>query len=95
MRDWADIVGTDLDAEAFEETYEGKVDNDETGRGIFKDDLVAYGTELQRLRGIQEFNGPDDISVVQGNDLDSVLVDWLVKPVDSMEKLYMVVKVNG
>lgn len=89
-----DEIGTTTKI-TWEETYEGKVDNDETGRGIFKDDLVAYGTELQRLRGIQEFNGPDDISVVQGNDLDSVLVEWMVKPVDSMEKLYMQVSVNS
>ena len=73
----------------------GKVDNNPTGRGLFKGDLISYANELQRLSGIQEFNGTDDISISQGNDLDSVLVDWYIKPVDSMEKLYMTVNVRG
>ena len=73
----------------------GKVDNDSTGRSLFKSDLIQYGNELQRLRGIQEFKGKDDITVEQGRDLDSVLCTWGVKPVDSMEKLYMTVNVNS
>lgn len=77
------------------DSYMGKVDNNATGRGLFKGDLISYGNELQRLSGIQEFNGKDDITISQGNDLDSVLVDWYVKPVDSMEKLYMTVNVRG
>lgn len=89
-----DEIGTTTKL-TWEDTYMGKVDNDATGRGLFKGDLISYGNELQRLSGIQEFNGADDITVSQGNDLDSVLVDWYVKPVDSMEKLYMTVNVRG
>lgn len=77
------------------DSYMGKVDNTDTGRDVFKGDLISYGNELQRLGGIQEFLGTDDISINQGMNLDSVLVDWYVKPVDSMEKLYMNVKVRG
>ena len=73
----------------------GKVDNNGTGRGIFKSDLVAYGKEMQRINAIQEFAGADDVTVAQGNDLDSVVVEWAVKPVDSMEKLYMTVNVRN
>lgn len=79
----------------WEDTYMGKIDNNSTGRGLFKSDLVNYGNELQRLSGIQEFNGSDDIEINQGQNLDSVVVDWYVKPVDSMEKLYMSVMVRG
>ena len=79
----------------WEDTYMGKVDNTDTGRGLFQSDLIVYGNELQRLGGIQEFKGGDDISISQGNNLDSVVVNWFVKPVDSMEKLYMTVKVNS
>lgn len=89
-----DEIGTTT-KQTWEDTYMGKVDNNDTGRGLFKADLVAYGNELQRLAGIQEFNGSDDIEVSQGNDLDSVLCTWAVKPVDSMEKLYMTVNVNS
>lgn len=89
-----DEIGTTTKL-TWEETYMGKVDNNPTGRGLFKGDLISYGNELQRLSGIQEFNGADDIVISQGNDLDSVVVDWAVKPVDSMEKLYMTVNVRG
>ena len=73
----------------------GKVDNNSTGRSLFKADLVQYGNELQRLAGIQEFEGSEDIEISQGNDLDSVMVTWAVKPVDAMEKLYLTVNVNS
>lgn len=89
-----DEIGTTTKI-TWENVYMGKVDNNDTGRGLFKSDLVQYGNELQRLAGIQEFKGSDDISVAQGNDLDVVLVEWYVKPVDSMEKLYMTVNVNS
>lgn len=89
-----DEIGTSTKL-TWEETYMGKVDNDDIGRGLFKSDLIAYGNELLRLGGIQEFNGKDDISVSQGQNLDSVLTEWSVKPVDSMEKLYMSVNVRG
>lgn len=89
-----DEIGTTT-VQTWEDTYMGKVDNDSTGRSLFKADLVQYGNELQRLRGIQEFEGTTDIEVSQGKDLDSVLCTWAVKPVDSMEKLYMTVNVNS
>lgn len=89
-----DEIGTTT-VQTWEDTYMGKVDNDSTGRSLFKADLIQYGNELQRLRGIQEFEGATDIEVSQGKDLDAVLCTWGVKPVDSMEKLYMTVNVNS
>lgn len=89
-----DEIGTTTKI-TWENTYMGKVDNNDVGRGLFKADLVQYGNQLQQLSGIQEFAGADDITISQGNDLDSVLVDWYIKPVDSMEKLYMTVNVNS
>ena len=89
-----DEIGTSTKI-TWEDSYMGKVDNNDTGRGLFKADLIQYGNEMQRLGGIQEFAGAEDISIAQGTDLDAVLVDWVVKPVDSMEKLYMTVRVNS
>lgn len=89
-----DEIGTTT-KQTWEKFYMGKVDNNATGRGLFKADLVQYGNELQRLAGIQEFDGSKDIEIAQGRDLDAVLVDWAVKPVDSMEKLYMTVNVRS
>lgn len=89
-----DEIGTTTKT-TWENSYMGKVDNNNVGRGLFKADLIQYGNELQRLAGIQEFEGADDVSISQGDNLDSVVVDWYVKPVDSMEKLYMTCNVNS
>lgn len=89
-----DEIGTTV-VQTWEDTYMGKVDNNSTGRSLFKSDLISYGNELQRLGGIQEFEGKDDISITQGTNLDSVVCNWYVKPVDSMEKLYLTVNVNS
>ena len=89
-----DEIGTSTKI-TWEDSYMGKVDNNSIGRGIFKSDLIAYGKELERINAIQDFAGADDVTVAQGNDLDSVLVEWGVKPVDSMEKLYMTVNVKN
>lgn len=85
-----DEIGTTV-KETWEDTYMGKVDNNTMGRDLFKSDLVEYGNELARTSAIEEFDANDDISVKRGNDVDSVVVDWRIQPIDSMEKLYLTV----
>lgn len=85
-----DEIGTTV-KETWEDTYMGKVDNNTMGRDLFKSDLVEYGNELARTSAIEEFDANDDISVKRGNDADSVVVDWRIQPIDSMEKLYLTV----
>ena len=89
-----DEIGTTT-KQTWEDTHMGKIDNTDDGRGLFMSDLVSYGNSLQNLGGIQEFAGADDIEIAKGNDLDSVLCTWAVKPVDSMEKLYLTCNVNS
>lgn len=89
-----DEIGTSTEI-TWEDSYMGKVDNNDVGRGIFKSDLIGYAKEMQRINAIQEFAGADDITVAQGENLDAVVVEWNVKPVDSMEKLYMTVNVKN
>lgn len=88
-----DEIGTTV-KETWEDSYMGKVDNNEAGRGLFKSDIIIYLTELTRIGAIQEFE-TDDIVVSQGVELDAVVVTLAVKPVDSMEKLYMTVNVSS
>ena len=73
----------------------GKLNNDADGRDIFKSNLISYFEELQRIGAIQEFGGADDIEIMQGADLDVVIVNTWIKPTDSMEKLYFTVNVIG
>lgn len=77
-------------------TYVGKVDNNESGRAIYKADMVNYLNTLQNTyNAIQNFDSATDIQVVAGNDIDAVASKLYIQPVDSMEKLYLEVQVNG
>ena len=78
----------------FENTYIGKVDNEEDGRNLFKADVISYLNLLQSIKCIQNFDSTIDIEVLPGNDIDAVVCNLWVQPVDSMEKLYMTVNVG-
>jgi hypothetical protein len=47
------------------------------------------------LRAVTNFDGAKDITVLPGEAVDAVVVDLVIQPVDSMEKLYMTVNVNA
>lgn len=79
--------------ETFEKAYIGKIDNNEAGRTSFKADLVSYCMKLKEMNAIQNFKA-EDITITEGNEIDSVIADVAIQPVDSMEKLYMTVMVG-
>lgn len=74
--------------------YIGKVDNNETGRGLLKGWIVGYLNEMQANNGIQNFE-VDDVTVSAGNSADSVIVTVALQPVDSIEKIYITVTVSA
>lgn len=74
--------------------YIGKTDNNDNGRNLLKAWIVGYLNEMQANGGIQNFI-PDDVTVSQGNAVDSVLIDVALQPVDSIEKIYMTVTVSA
>ena len=78
----------------FESTYIGKVSNNEDGRSLFKSDVIAYINSLQAINAVTNFDGINDVEVLAGEAIDSVVVNLAVQPVDSMEKLYMTVNVG-
>ena len=88
MDGWANDV-----ARIFGERYLGTQTNSETGRALFKADLVALGKEYEGIDAISGFV-PDDITVLQGSGKRDVSVSCALTPNDSMEKLYMTVTVN-
>ncbi|MEG2149119.1 MAG: phage tail sheath C-terminal domain-containing protein [Clostridiales bacterium] len=77
----------------FEKSYIGKINNDITGRELFKQALIKYITALQDKAAIENFTA-DDIVVTRGAEADSVVVNLAIKPIDAMEKLYMTVEVS-
>ncbi|BDZ30628.1 phage tail sheath family protein [Lactiplantibacillus sp. WILCCON 0030] len=79
--------------ETFEDQFVGQINNNATGRDLFKASLVSYLTGLQDSNMIQNFV-EDDIEVLAGNDKDAVVVNLAVQPNEAMEKLYMTITVK-
>lgn len=78
----------------FERFYIGKIDNNQDGRMLYRSQLVTTFTNYQDINAIQNFDSQADIVVQAGAEKDAVFVESFAQPVDSMEKLYMRVRVN-
>lgn len=78
----------------YESFYIGKVDNNDDGRNLFRKECAKQAELYQGLGAIQNFNVQTDIEVLQGEEADAVFVNGHIQPVDSIEKVYMEVKVN-
>lgn len=77
----------------FEQSYIGKISNNVDGRNILRAAIIDNIKEKQNRGAFQNFV-EDDVSVVEGNNIDSVLINIAVQPVDSIEKIYMNVEVQ-
>lgn len=73
--------------------YIGKTNNNDDGRNLLKGWIVGYLNEMQANGGVQNFE-PDDVEVAAGNEIDAVVVNVAIQPVDSIEKIYMTVNVS-
>lgn len=78
----------------WENGYEGKVDNDDAGRKVYKGDGLHYLGILQGIHAVQNLDPENDLDVQQGDDKDAVVALVGVEPVDAMEKMYMTVNVR-
>ena len=86
-----DQIAIDI-AALFNDSFLGKVPNDQVGRASLKSNIIYHHRELERVRAIQNFN-PDDVVVEKGLDKGAVLVTDPVEPVGVMARLYMQVVV--
>lgn len=85
-----DSIGNDIQR-IFSDYYIGKVDNTADGRNLFKAEIIKYFQSLQGINAVQNFDSSTDVTVSKGTEIDAIIVDVGVQPVDSMEKLYMTV----
>ena len=83
-----DQIAIDV-ATIFNKTYLGSSNNTEYDRNDLKRDISKHHETLEDLRAIKDFNEETDITVVEGETKESVLVTTNIKPVVAMEKLYM------
>lgn len=86
-----DQVAMDV-ASLFNKRHLGKTRNNNPGRVALWTDITAHHQELEKIEAIEDFN-PKEVTVLEGADKVSVLVNDRIKPVGVMEKLYMAVVV--
>jgi hypothetical protein len=79
--------------EHFSNYFIGKVDNNASGRNLMKGWCVGYLNEMQANNGIQNFTS-DDVEVLAGSEIDAVVINLWIQPVDSVEKIYVTVTVS-
>lgn len=77
----------------FSETFIGAINNDSEGQSRLRSAIVGYLLEIQGNQGIQNFTA-EDVEVLPGNDIDSVVVNIAIQAVDSVEKIYMTIEVS-
>ena len=87
-----DQIAMDI-ASLFNKRYLGKTRNNRPGRNALWTDVVAHHQELERIEAIEDFD-PKELTVEEGADKVSVLLNDFVKPIGVMEKLYMTVVVR-
>lgn len=78
----------------FSESFIGVVNNNETGRALFKSVIVGYLLTMQNNQGIQSFDAENDVEVLPGNDIDSIVINLSLNVVDAVEKIYMTITVS-
>ncbi len=79
--------------EIFESNYVGTMNNNADGRALLRATVITYFNELQSLSAIKNFTA-EDVTITQGTDADSVVIDCYIQPVDSIEKMYITVKLS-
>ena len=79
--------------EIFESNFVGQLSNNEDGRSQLRATIVEYFSELQRMGAVKDFTA-EDVTISQGTDSDAVVIDCYIKPVDSIEKMYITVKLS-
>lgn len=80
--------------DTFENSFIGTQTNNAAGRDLFKANIVSYLAVEESEGAIDTFEPANDITVAQGADKDSVVVNLTITPTDSMEKLYMTITVK-
>jgi hypothetical protein len=87
-----DQIANDI-AKLFNTKYLGKIPNNASGRVSLWADIVAHHRELEKLGAIEAFNATA-LTVEQGANKKSVVVNDVITVINSMAQLYMTVVVQ-
>lgn len=79
--------------QVFEDNFVGQVPNNADGRGLFQSNRIDYCNGYQEVGAIEDFSA-DDITVSEGNEKSSVVMETELDPTDAMEKLYLYLRLR-
>lgn len=86
-------IGTTQKAR-FEENYLGSVSNTESGRRMYRSDIISYMMTLERISAIQNVDVVNDVAI-SFNSSDAWDVETYFQPANKVHKAYMNVNVYG
>lgn len=78
----------------FSMNFLGKVNNDESGRALFKATVLDYLLTMYSHGALRERPSGDDVTVEQGSSIDSIVITIALSIADSVEKVYMTISVS-
>ena len=87
-----DQLATDV-ASLFNEKYLGLVSNNASGRVSLWNDIVTLYKNYYQMQAIENFES-NEITVEQGDDKKTVVVNGNITPLNCMSKLYMTILVS-
>jgi hypothetical protein len=79
--------------QAFSKYYIGAVDNDEEGRKSLKAEIINILNRYQGMRAIRDVD-VEDVTVLKGAASDAVVIELYIRPVDSVEKIYINITIS-
>lgn len=88
-----DTIGNDF-YRIFSTFYLGKISNNADGRILLKGECINYLDNLQAIEAIQNFDSQTDIIILQGDEPDSVYIEVYIQVVDSVEKIYFLIRLR-
>ena len=78
----------------FSQNYLGKVNNNEEGRALFQAAILSYLLAMYSKGALRQRPVGEDVEVLEGDAIDSIVVNLAFYLADAVEKIYMTVTVS-
>lgn len=78
----------------FHQNYLGKVNNNDEGRALFQSAILSYLLTMYSKGALRQRPAGEDVEVLQGDAIDSIVINLALYLADAVEKIYMTVTVN-
>lgn len=78
----------------FSQNYLGKVSNNEAGRALFQAAILSYLLAMYSKGALRQRPAGEDVEVLPGDAIDSVVINLALYLADAVEKIYMTVTVR-